>query len=84
MQVVELIKLHDFEHQIKGIDVIVSYATKWDAVECQDDIQYGSIEVIHMGEVISDLLPNETINGLRHTVEADWERICMEEQEDYK
>lgn len=79
-----LITPHDFEHEIKGIDVIVHYDTKWDRLDCVDEIDYSSFKVFVAGTDITDLLPNETVNGLRHTVEADWERICQEDKEDFK
>ena len=80
----DLITPHDFETQIKGIDVIVHYDTRWDRLDCQDEIVYGSISVHHLGEDITPMLPNEVVNGLRHQVEADWERIGAEAQEDYQ
>ena len=75
---------HDFETTIKGVFVVVSYTTKWDRLECVDEIDYTSIKVFVDGTDITPLLPNETVNGLRHEIEADWERIGMESKDDFR
>ena len=80
----ELLTPHDFETVIKGVPVVVSYNTRWDRLDCIDEIVYQSVKVFVAGIDITPMLPNETVNGLRHQVEADWERIGEEAQEDYQ
>ena len=81
----DLITPHDFEHTIKSIDVIVHYETKCDRLDCVDEIDYGSIRIYHAGVDVSDWFPDSRITGnLRHMVEADWERICQENKDDFK
>lgn len=75
----DLLTPHDFETTIKGIDVIVSYNTKWDRLDCVDEIDYESIRVLHAEVDVSDWFPDSRVTGnLRHQVEADWSRICIE------
>ena len=80
----EMLTPHDFETQIKGVDVVVHYDTRWDKLDCVDEIVYQSVKVHVAGTDITPMLPNELVNGLRHQVEADWERIGQEAQEDYQ
>ena len=80
----DLLTPHDFETQIKGVDVVVSYNTKWDRLECVDEIDYSSTKVFVAGTDITPMLANETVNGLRHQIEADWERIGQEAAEDWQ
>lgn len=78
----EQIKSHDFEHTIKGVDVIVSYTTRWDSIDCENEIVYQSIKVFVDGADITPLMSPDAVDSLRHPVEADWERIGQEAQED--
>lgn len=78
----EHITTHDFETTIKGVIFTVEYHSRWDRLDCVWEIVWNSIKVMHADEDMLPLLSPEAVGGLRHWVEADFERLNAESRED--
>lgn len=80
----ELLTPHEFEINLGGHLMEVTYQSRWDRLDCEEEIVWNSIRVLHCGDDMTDLLRNETVNGLRHQVEDHFLRTGEGREEDYQ
>jgi hypothetical protein len=67
---------HKFEWPVKGIQMDIEFQTRWDTLEAEDRLVYGSIKVLHDGDDISDLMADSVFN----TVVRECERRLTDPQ----
>lgn len=68
----ELLSSHEFEWNLAGHLVEVQYQTRWDRLDCVEEIVYPSIRVLHNGDDLTEVIKDSVFHTIVNEVERQF------------